>query len=108
MKSNRPLSDIAAKILSSEAREASGVRPKARADAIVAIARAIEQRKRKHRLRRAAFGGAAVAASIALALAFGRMNRQEQPWVVGTPSAAASFVRGSPVVVRRNSRTPLS
>ncbi|HVJ88582.1 MAG TPA: FecR family protein, partial [Labilithrix sp.] len=109
MKSNRSLSDVAAGVLSAEARAPTDVPPKARAEAIGAIARAIEQRKRRQRFRRAGFGAAAVAATIVLAVAFGRTNHPQPTLAVSTPTptAAASFVRGTPVIVRQGNRAAL-
>lgn len=112
MKSNRSLSDIAARVLADEARDAGEAKPQVRARTIDAIAVAIRQRKRQQRLR---WGGAvataAVAASIALAVGFGHL-RGGEPMTGGAPpiaaAASASFVRGSPSLERAGVREPLS
>ncbi|OJY28692.1 MAG: hypothetical protein BGO98_07505 [Myxococcales bacterium 68-20] len=111
MKSNRSLSDIAARVLTNEARDAGEAKPQARARAIDAIAVAIRQRKRRQRQRWGVFGAVAVAASIALAMGFGHL-RGGEPTTGGAPpiaaAASASFVRGSPSLERGGVREPLS
>jgi ferric-dicitrate binding protein FerR (iron transport regulator) len=116
MKSNRPLSEIAAKVLAREASQPAKTSPENRAAAIAAIARTINEQKRRQRLKwRAGAGMFAVAASIALVVGITRGNHQPAVVVTTSPSAstapiataAASFVRGSPLVVRGGAHRPV-
>jgi hypothetical protein len=120
MKSNRPLSEIAAKVLASEARQPARLTSDARARAIDAIARTMSERKRRHRLKLRALGTVAIAASIAIAVGLARNGHRAESaaphdsnalaaptgvaLAASIPTAAASFVRGSPVVVRQGAR----
>ncbi|MBX3201916.1 MAG: FecR domain-containing protein [Labilithrix sp.] len=114
MKPNRSLSDIAARVLSQEARSTSEVAPDVRARAVDAIAAAMRERRRRRHVRWAAFGAAALAASVALV--FASQHRQVAPAVatVGPtatavrPAVSAALVRGAPALVRAGHRQPLS
>jgi len=113
LKSNRSLSDIAALVLSNEAKQGPEPSAQSRVHAIAAIARAMRLRKRRQRIRVGAIGATAVAAAIALAVGFGRVGHRAESGSlsasgVPVPAAAASFVRGSPTVVRHGARMPLS
>lgn len=112
MKSNSSLSEIAAHVLATEAKRSAVPEPRSREQAIAAIAGAMRLRKRRQRMRFAALGAVSLAASIALAVGFGRAAHEPGPGPaaagVTTPAAAASFVRGSPAIVRQGARLALS
>jgi ferric-dicitrate binding protein FerR (iron transport regulator) len=112
LKSNRSLSDIAAQALSADARATPRASSEARRLAIEEIARAMRIRKRRRLIRWTGLGAVAVAASIALAIGFGRnhasTNEQSTASVRAIPAAAASFVRGSPLVVHNGALRSLS
>jgi len=100
MKSEVGLEKVAARVLRDDAEHPAEQPPEqkasteSRAATIAAMARVIRQRKQKKRLRwgLVAMSGIAVAASLALVLG-GRAASKD-------PAVAASFVKGTPMVVR--------
>ncbi|MBX3219564.1 MAG: FecR domain-containing protein [Labilithrix sp.] len=113
MKSKRSLADIAARVLAADAKKVPAPAPEARTQAILAVAGAMRLRKRRKRVRLAALGALSLAASVALAVGLGRARHETAPVDVAaaktaTPAAAASFVRGSPAILRQGTRVALA
>lgn len=113
----RSLAEVAAKVLARDAESTSKPSPEARARAVSAIAETMRDRKRKQRIFRRVLGFGAVAASIAAAIALGRAGHSrdgvaQQPTSAQVEAAAprriapaaASFVRGSPALMRKDVR----
>lgn len=111
MKSNRSLSELAARALSEDANLVRPVPDEARASAIAAMTAAMRAKRGRRRWQRGVAAATAIAAAIALAVAFGRGRDSSAPIAEVAPkvvpAASAMFVRGTSAVVRHGNRTPL-
>lgn len=116
MKPGRALTEAAARVLAAEARRRPDVSENLRAEAVHAIARAIErQSARRRRLRWLAAGAIAIAAAVVIGIglraAVPERRANESSAVVAAPAPAelgrAVTIDGAVVVVRQTSRQPL-